>query len=129
MGGTQVRAAVVLPDGTRVSRIALRTPTSEGPRAIVEACIEALRGVRDATPTATREALAAIGISSPGPVDPWAGVVVDPPNLGPDFHDVPLAQAVADALGLPAVLDRDTNVALLAEHGLGAARGCAMRST
>jgi glucokinase len=50
-------------------------------------------------------------------------MVVEPPNLGPDFHDIPLADAVERALGLPAFLDRDTNVAALGEAAYGAGRG------
>ena len=64
-----------------------------------------------------------IGISSPGPVDPRAGTVVEPPNLGPNFHDVPLADDMEALLGLPAFLDRDTNVAALGEAAYGAGRG------
>ena len=64
-----------------------------------------------------------IGISSPGPVDPRSGVVVEPPNLGADFRDVPLANEIEDAIGLPAFLDRDTNVAALGEAAFGAGRG------
>lgn len=67
--------------------------------------------------------VAAIGLSSMGPVDPWRGVVVDPPNVT-DLRDAPLADELEERLGLPAYLDRDTNVAALAEHWLGAARGC-----
>jgi glucokinase len=125
LGGTQIRAAVVLPTGDRIGRVAVPTPVAEGPAAIVRACAEALVAVRDRVPRALRAELAAIGISSPGPVDPFRGVVVEPPNLGPDFRDIPLAAEMADALGLRAVLDRDTNVAALAEHAYGAARDCA----
>lgn len=92
--------------------------------AIVRACANALAAARDGVPRAVRADLAAIGISSPGPVDPFRGVVIEPPNLGPDFRDIPLAADISGALGLPAVLDRDTNVAALAEHAYGAARGC-----
>ncbi len=67
--------------------------------------------------------LAGIGISSPGPVDPRIGVVVEPPNLGPRFHDIPLAAEMEAGLALPAYLDRDTNVAILGEREFGAARG------
>jgi glucokinase len=51
------------------------------------------------------------------------GYVVEPPNLGPMFRNVPLAPELGKALGLPAFLDRDTNVAALGEHAFGAARG------
>jgi glucokinase len=64
-----------------------------------------------------------VGISSPGPVDPHTGVVLEPPNLGADFRNIPLAAQVAAALELPTFLDRDTNVALLGERAFGAARG------
>jgi len=63
-----------------------------------------------------------VGISSPGPLDPWRGIVLDPPNLR-GWHDVPLAERVAGQLGLPAFLERDTNVAVMAEWRYGAARG------
>jgi glucokinase len=66
--------------------------------------------------------LAGVGISSPGPVDPRSGVALQPPNLGADFHDIPLAAEIASALGLATRLDRDTNVALLGEQAFGAAR-------
>jgi glucokinase len=66
--------------------------------------------------------LAGIGISSPGPVDPRSGVIVEPPNLGPQFRDVAIAAELSAAEGLPAFLDRDTNVAALGERAFGAAR-------
>src|SRR5262249_57502111 len=69
------------------------------------------------------ERMGGIGVSSPGPVDPRTGYVVEPPNLGPKSRDVPLAPELSTALNLPAFLDRDTNVAALGEHAFGAARG------
>lgn len=91
----------------------------------MRACLTAIEGARDEAPAALRAEIGAVEISAPGPVDPWRGVVVEPPNLGPDFRDVPLAAEVEERLGLPAYLDRDTNVAALAEAAYGAARGCA----
>ncbi|HEY6056570.1 MAG TPA: ROK family protein [Candidatus Limnocylindrales bacterium] len=124
MGGTQIRAAAIQSDGTRLARVARPTPSEDGPRAVVLACLSALRAVRDDLPDEVRGALAGVGISSPGPVDPRAGVIVEPPNLGPDFHDVPIVAEVERDLGLTAYLDRDTNVAALGEQTFGAGRGC-----
>jgi len=95
----------------------------EGPAAVVRACAEALAGSRDSAPADVRDAIVGIGISSPGPVDPWRGIVVDTPNMGPDYRDVHIAEAIESALGLPTFLDRDTNVAALGEMAFGAARG------
>ena len=122
-GGTQVRAAVVRADGSRGPVARRRTPVEDGAGAIVAACIATLREAL-AGDQAAAGAVAAIAISAPGPVDPFAGLIVDPPNLGPTFHDVPIVALVEDALYLPAVLDRDTQVAALGEGRFGAAAGC-----
>ena len=123
LGGTQIRAAAILAGGERLERRAAATPVESGEEAIFRACAETLCGVRDALPANVRDRLVAIGISSMGPVDPWRGLVVDPPNVSA-FCDSPLADEMERRVGLPAYLERDTNVAALAEHWLGAARGC-----
>jgi glucokinase len=123
LGATQIRAAAILAGGERLERRAAATPVESGEDAIFRACAEMLCGVRDALPAKVRDRLVAIGISSMGPVDPWRGLVVDPPNV-PVFRDSPLADEMERRVGLPAYLERDTNVAALAEHWLGASRGC-----
>ena len=125
LGGTQVRAAGVLPGGGLVAVRRSRTPVADGGEAIVAACIAALQGVRDDLSVRAGASPIGIGISAPGPVDPWTGMILDPPNLGPTFHDIPLAARIKAELDLPAVLDRDTQVAALAEGRLGAAADCA----
>jgi glucokinase len=125
LGGTQVRAAVILPDGSRLGRTAATTPVGQGLDAVIRACAAALEEARRSAGSGEIGEIVGIGISAPGPVDPRNGVVVEPPNLGPDFADVPLAAEMEARLGLPAYLDRDTNVALLGERAFGAARGVA----
>ena len=90
---------------------------------MVEDCRRAARTAREGVPRDVAEAIVGIGVSSPGPVDPRTGYVVEPPNLGPRFRDIPLAPELGAALGLPAFLDRDTNVAALGERAFGAAKG------
>ena len=123
LGGTQIRAAVVPADGSRLARTSTETPVQAGPAAVVSACLDTLRRARDAAPLEVTRALAGIGISSPGPVDPATGDIVEPPNLGPQFRNIPITREATQALGLPAFLDRDTNVAALGERAFGAARG------
>ncbi len=124
LGGTRIRAAIVEPDGTRHARIDGPTPKEAGPAAIVAACIDAARKSRAGVSVQIANELAGIGVSSPGPIDPRTGVIVEPPNLGPTFRDIPITGPLTDALGLPAFLDRDTNVAALGERAFGAARDC-----
>jgi glucokinase len=113
----------VLPDGTRIARTERPTPSQQGPEAVVEACRAVAHEARKAAAGDVADQLAGIGISSPGPVDPVRGIVVEPPNLGPEFRDIALAGALGASEDLPAFLDRDTNVAALGEQAFGAARG------
>lgn len=124
LGGTRIRAAIVLPDGTRLARNDSPTPIDHGAAAIVAACRAAAHRARSEAPTDVAAAIAGIGVCSPGPVDPARGVVLEPPNLGPHFRDIPLAAELSSAEDLPAFLDRDTNVAALGERAFGAARDC-----
>ena len=123
LGASRIRAGVVDWDGRVVSRTEARTPIEAGPQGVVTSAVGMLRRVRDAAPIAAREALAGVGISAPGPLDPARGVLVEPPNMGRAFRDVNLAAPIGTALGLPAVVERDTHVAALAEWSFGAARG------
>lgn len=124
LGASRVRAGVVDADGSIVARADGPTPSRDGPAAVLETSAGLLRRVRDEVPAEVRERIAGLGISAPGPVDPRSGRLVEPPNLGPAFRDVPFAAPLGEALGLPVALERDTNVAALAERDFGAARGC-----
>jgi glucokinase len=122
LGGTHIRAAYVSPDLDVACRRAVDTRDGDGVAAVVERICRLALDTRDEAERARLPAPIGIGISSPGPLDPWRGVVVAPPNLA-GWHSVPLAEAVEDAAGLPTFLERDTNVAVMAEWRHGAARG------
>lgn len=123
LGASRIRAGAVDPTGQLRARRERETPVREGPAAVLAAALALLRAVRDGLPAPERDRLVALGIAAPGPLDPRSGVLLEPPNLGPAFRDMPLAGPLGAALGLPAVLERDTHVAALAEHAYGAARG------
>jgi glucokinase len=122
LGGTQIRAAVITPDLAVHERRAVPTADEDGVEAVVGRIVRLAAEVRDAAARAGLPDPAGVGISSPGPLDPWAGVVRIPPNLK-GWRDVPLAPRVAAALDLPAFLERDTNVAVMAEWRYGAGAG------
>lgn len=124
LGASRIRVAVVAPDGRILARRQRLTPGIAGPGAVVAACVEELHAVRAEVSPSVGARLAGVGLSAPGPVDPRAGTLVEPPNIGPGFRDVPFAVPIGAALGLPAALERDTNVAALGELTFGAARGC-----
>lgn len=98
----------------------MATNDEEGVESVIERVQTLGREVLGDARTGGFDPPAGIGISSPGPLDPWRGVVLAPPNLA-GWHDVPLAAEVGSALELPAFLERDTNVAMMAEWRHGAA--------
>jgi glucokinase len=64
----------------------------------------------------------AIGIASPGPLDPHSGVIHDTPNI-PEWKNFPLGPKLSEHFGVPVRLDNDANMAGLAEWQFGAGRG------
>jgi glucokinase len=122
LGGTQIRAAHLDAHLHVADRHATATGAADGPDAVIARIIDLARAVLADARAADREPPVGVGISSPGPLDPWHGIVGAPPNL-PGWHDVPLAARIEAAVGLPTFLERDTNVAMMAEWRHGAARG------
>ena len=122
LGGTQIRAAHVSPDLVVACRRAVETRDEEGVEAVIDRICAVAGAVRDEAQRAGLADPVGIGISSPGPLDPWRGVVLETPNLV-GWTGVPITERVEAALGLPAFLERDTNVAVMAEWRHGAARG------
>lgn len=122
LGGTQLRAAYVSPDVTVSCRRAVETRGEQGVDRVVERICDLAVSVRDEAAEKGLPPPRGVGISSPGPLDPWRGVVVAPPNL-PGWRDVALADRVEAATRLPSFLERDTNVAVMCEWRYGAARG------
>jgi glucokinase len=124
IGGTKIAAGVVDEGGTIVQQI--RTPmaangdASAGLSAVVSA-IKTL-GEKLGAGSFLSKAVRGIGLCSPGPIDPNAGVVINPPNL-PCWRNYPLVAEVARIFGVPVKLDNDGNAAGLAEARWGAGRG------
>lgn len=122
LGGTQIRAAHVSPDLVVSCRRAVETRDEEGVQAVIDRICSTALAVRDDAQRAGLADPIGIGISSPGPLDPWKGIVIAPPNLA-GWRDIPLAARVEDAVGLPTYLERDTNAAVMGEWRYGAAKG------
>ena len=123
LGGSLIRVAYLSSDLTVAHREVIPTMPDLGVEGILERMTVTARSVWAAAEAAGRPPPSAIGVSSPGPLDPQRGIVHQPPNL-PGWDEVPLADRVSAALGgLPVALERDTYVAMLAEWRHGAAVG------
>jgi glucokinase len=118
IGGTKIAAGLVDTKGQILTQ--LRHPMVANSTA--EAALQAVIAAIDSLRASTSNPISAIGLCAPGPLDPEAGVVVNPPNL-PCWRNFPLTAKIADIYNLPVKLDNDANAAALAETRWGAARG------
>lgn len=115
LGGTKLLVGAV--DSDREVHYRSTEPTVDRSADEVLAALEdELREAIAAAPDA-----AAIGLGVPATIDRERGVAVQTVNL--PLVDVPIRDRISQRLGLPTSLDNDGNVAALAEHRFGAARG------
>jgi glucokinase len=125
IGGTKIAVGLVGSCGE--IKVQKRTPmvstgsAEDGLRAVLSA-IDLLLSDGAKNDPQSRRAILGIGICSPGPLDPYAGIVVNPPNL-PCWRNFPLAARVADIYRVPVKIENDANAAALAEAYWGAGRG------
>jgi glucokinase len=67
------------------------------------------------------QAIDAIAVAAPGPLDVRRGTLLRPPNL--PWPDLNLAAPLSQAFRVPVTIENDANAAGLAEAALGAGRG------
>lgn len=90
---------------------------SEDPGDVIAEISARVRSILDDVRAAPGRVLG-IGVGAPGPIDLERGMLQEPPNL-PLWHDVPLRSQLAEATGLPVVLDKDVVAAAVAESWYG----------
>jgi glucokinase len=113
MGGTNVRAAVVDPEGKVLAKTRRDTPADD-----VEAIREVVVDI--VSELARDHPVEAVGIGAAGFVDAARSTVLFAPNMA--WRGEPLRTYVATMTGLPVVVENDANVAAWAEFRFGAAR-------
>jgi glucokinase len=114
LGGTNMRAAVVGPDGTILRRCARPTPRDA-------ACPEALEDL--IAEVRVDEAISHAVIGLPGRVDYDLGRLETAPNLPPSWVADLAGDELAAVLGMPVLLANDADLAAVGEASFGAGRG------
>src|SRR5687768_2179052 len=94
LGGTRLRAARFSKELEMQQRSETLTLAEEGPDAVIRRMLAQARAV---WPT-DGSRVAGIGISAPGPINPFTGVITAPPNLA-GWHNVPLREIFHRELG------------------------------
>ncbi|HEU4737173.1 MAG TPA: ROK family protein [Solirubrobacterales bacterium] len=121
LGGTKIQTAIVDAGGDVLGEARRPTPTSGGPAEVAAAMAEALREAAVAA-SVEPQALAGVGVGSPGDADGKTGVVSGAGNLPGWEGSFPLGETLAKALGAPVRIGNDVQVATEAEFHLGAGR-------
>lgn len=116
IGGTHLRAAAYAQGSLRpIRHKRAETLASNG------AVFDRLAAVVEAVwPDGNR--VAAIGVASPGPLDPQSGMILATPNI-PEWRDFPLGRRLSERFGVPVHVENDANMAALGEWRYGAGRG------
>jgi glucokinase len=117
MGGTKLLAGALDTDFF-VHRRVQRSVSGLDQSALLDIAVDAVQEIRERAGGTVE----AVGFGIPSLIDRRTGRAVVAVNL--PLFDVPFAAVMAERLGLPVFVDNDANVAVLAEHRVGAARGC-----
>ncbi len=117
MGGTKILAAVINAKGEIVQQAKKATKPKKGADAVIERIARCIREAVDGADLKPSQ-IRAIGIGSPGPLDPDTGIIIFAPNLG--WSNVPLKARLEANLSIPTFVDNDVNVGTLGEYAFGA---------
>ena len=120
MGGTKILAAVINTKGEIVQQAKTATKPKKGADAVIKRIARCTREAIDGAELKPSQ-IRAIGIGSPGPLDPETGVIIFAPNLG--WSNVPLKAELEANLSIPTFVDNDVNVGTLGESAFGAGQG------
>ncbi|TKD70941.1 ROK family protein [Pseudalkalibacillus hwajinpoensis] len=115
LGGTNLRVGIVDQKGQLLKVKQIPTDAETGYESIIKRMIALIKDVKKAYSAVS------VGIGSPGPLNPFDGIVVAPPNL-PGWKDVPIASIVQEDLGIPVFLVNDADAAALGEAMFGSGR-------
>jgi len=115
IGGTHIRVAAYEPDSTKPIA-QTRVPSLANQPGVFDRLSQAVESVWP------RQKVDAIGIASPGPLDPYTGTILDTPNIE-EWVNFPVGPKLSERFGVPVFLDNDANMAGLAEWQFGAGKG------
>ena len=115
LGGTKLLTGVVDTD-QKVHHESRETSTGASEEEILDALEQEINEARQARPD-----VIAAGLGIPCTIDRERGVAINAVNL--EITDVPIRDIVGERTGLPIHLDNDANLAMLAEHRFGVAKG------
>lgn len=115
VGGTKIAAGLLGPYLEVVRSVVIRTP--RGGMTIIDVIVELVADLA----ADSADPVLGVGVGLPATIDRVTGRVAH--SVHTDMSDFDAAGPLESRIGLPVSLDNDANLAALAEHRMGAARG------
>jgi glucokinase len=121
LSASTIKSAVINFRGLPVVQEEAKLDSTADRDTIVSRIIQSVESILSKS-TLPRERFVAIGVASPGPLDPNKGLILSPPNI-PGLASVPLRDILQDRFGMTTLIEKDANVMALSELWYGAGRG------
>ena len=117
VGGTKIAAGLVSREGVILNRYTTQAHSEQQPNIVIGSIEKAYRAVlAEGKVEATN--IEAVGLGFLGNTNGPAGLILVSSNL-PAWNHFPLRDTLAERLGVPVVLDNDTNLCAVGEHRYG----------
>jgi glucokinase len=120
LGGTKIEAAVLDRQGKIVGRGRGKTEAWREQEEVFQRIVR-IAGTAVQRAGIKRSQLGALGIGSPGPLDPDSGRIIETANL--PFKNFPLGPRLSRSFGCPTIVANDVDAGTYGEFRAGAARG------
>jgi len=122
VGGTNIKIALVEPNGSITYSNTLPTRTEMGYEYTINNIKQAIKDLMTETKT-DKNSIEGIGFGFPGQIDYQKGIVRVSPNI-PGWVNVPIAEMIEKEFNIPTRVDNDVRCAALGELNYGAGVGC-----
>lgn len=120
LGGTKIKGIICGLDGSILSEYTIATDAEEGEQAVFNRILSTIDEVIREWQGSIQD-IKAIGIGSPGPLNPREGMITNPANL--PFNNFNIVKPIFEKYKIPTYLDNDANVAAIGEYMFGAGKG------
>ena len=117
IGGTNIAAGLVTDEGVLLKKGSLPFPQDKDFEKVLSTCEQLVAALEEG-----EEPVTSIGVAVPGSIDSTMSIVLNAFNLG--FCNTPLKAVLEERLGRKVTLINDGDAAVLAEHRVGALKGC-----
>jgi glucokinase len=121
LGGTKILAAVVNPYNKILGSAKRATPFASSERVLTEEIIGCAEEALKAAKVTSKDILA-IGMGSPGPLNPETGTVIRTGNIS--VKNYPIGQLLSKHFGVSVTFDNDVHMGCFGEFKIGAGKGC-----